>query len=222
MRKLRGTDNEDTLRRGLELAGELAVVQGSPGSALTAAEAVVDASGADKTAFRRLAELLELVQTDAEIAGHLSVDFGLVRSLAYYNGIVFDVTHPQWPGSLGGGGRYDGLAKALGSEELVPALGFAYNLEALLAIIGQDLTAGPEGGQAPSLARPATLVVSADFDSHGEALVAAKELRNQGVSTELDVGGLTLEQALAYASKKGITQVVLVSQDGRRTAHALE
>lgn len=222
LRKLRGTDSEDTLRRGLELASELAAVQGSPASALSAAEAVVHAAGADSTAFRRLAQLLELVQTDSEIAGHLTVDFGLVRGLAYYNGIVFDVTHPQWSGSLGGGGRYDGLAKALGSEAPVPALGFAYNLEALLAITGEGATAGPEGGRRLSLAKPANLVVSADFPSHGEALMAAKELRNQGISTELDVGDLSLEQALAYASKKGIAQVIRVNQDGRRTTHALE
>ena len=64
----------------------------------------------------------------------MTVDFGLARGLAYYNGIVFEVRHPDWPNPLGGGGRYDGLARALGSPVDVPALGFAYTLETLLAL----------------------------------------------------------------------------------------
>ena len=66
----------------------------------------------------------------------MRLDFGLARGLAYYNGIIFEVKHPAWPSFLGGGGRYDGLARALGSPETVPALGFAYTLEALLALTG--------------------------------------------------------------------------------------
>ncbi len=103
-------------------------------AALREAEAVIRDSGADTGAFDRLSQLLELVLSDSAIEGHLELDFGLVRGLAYYNGIVFEVKHPRWPESLGGGGRYDGLARALGSQEVVPALGFAYNLEALLAV----------------------------------------------------------------------------------------
>ena len=138
LRKLRGSDTEDTLRRGLELAGDLAAVRGEPKDALDAAGAVVRAAGADGTAFIRLGELLDLLLSDDAIAGHLALDFGLVRGLAYYNGIVFEARHPSCLESLGGGGRYDGLARALGSEVAVPALGFAYNLEALLALTGKS------------------------------------------------------------------------------------
>ena len=38
-----------------------------------------------------------------------------------------------------GGGRYDGLIKALGGEEDVPALGFAYTLESLLGLLPENL-----------------------------------------------------------------------------------
>ena len=62
------------------------------------------------------------------------LDFGLVRGLAYYNGVIFEVSHSDWPGALGGGGRYDTLSRALGGSEPVPALGFAYNLDALITI----------------------------------------------------------------------------------------
>lgn len=134
LRKLRGSDEGRTLERGLELASDLAAIRGEPKEALAGVEAVVRESGAKPEAFERLSQLLTLVLSDPTIGDHLELDFGLVRGLAYYNGIVFEVTHSSWPESLGGGGRYDGLAKALGSRDIVPALGFAYNLEALLTV----------------------------------------------------------------------------------------
>ena len=138
LRKLRGSDSEDKLRRGLELASDLAAVRGEPKSALEAAGNVVREAGADGAAFHRLSELLELLTSEPEIAEHLVLDFGLFRGLEYYNGIVFELKHPASTDSLGGGGRYDGLACSLGSWETVPALGFAYNLEALVTASGSS------------------------------------------------------------------------------------
>ena len=134
LRKLRGSDQGKSLQRGLELACDLAAVRGEPQAALRDAEVVIRAAGAETGAFERLSQLMDVVLSDSAIGGHLELDFGLVRGLAYYNGIVFEVKHPHWPESLGGGGRYDGLARALGSKDAVPALGFAYNLEAFLAV----------------------------------------------------------------------------------------
>ena len=217
LRKLRGSDSEDNLRRGLELASDLAAVQGEPETALEAAGKVVRAAEADETAFNRLSELLELITFDVEIAGHLVLNFGLFRGLEYYNGIVFELKHPASTDSLGGGGRYDGLARSLGSEEPVPALGFACNLEALLAVSGSDRGAGNA-----TLQHPATLVLAADAESYKHTLIASKELRGNGRLAQLDVDDLGLEQALTYAKKQGMTQVVVVDREGQRTTHAVE
>ena len=216
LRKLRGSDTEATLRRGLELTSDLAAVNGEPKAALDSAGAVVRKAGADETAFLRLSQLVDLVLRDPENSGYLALNFGLVRGLAYYNGVVFELKHPECLDSLGGGGRYDGLARALGSSGPVPALGFAFNLEALLS-----LSDGAKGGELPR-ERSATLVVATDAGSHGQTLLAIRELRQQGVTAELEVGGLDLEQALTYAGKKGISQVVLVQSDGTRSEHAVE
>jgi hypothetical protein len=159
LRKLRGSDNIGTLQRGLELIAELAAIHGEPGAAIEAARAVVRQAGADPTALGRLSELLGLLSSppnplsigDGEGAAKSGVrprillDFGLARGLAYYNGIIFEVKHPCWPGSLAGGGRYDGLARALGSPDAVPALGFAYILETLLVLTdGQQTTSSAQ------------------------------------------------------------------------------
>ena len=59
-----------------------------------------------------------------------------MRGLDYYGLTVFEWVTDQLgaQGTVCAGGRYDGLAKALGSRDIVPALGFAYNLEALLTV----------------------------------------------------------------------------------------
>jgi histidyl-tRNA synthetase len=60
----------------------------------------------------------------------------LARGIAYYTGMIFELTGPRLPpgASLGGGGRYDGLVQALGGDDL-PALGFAYDMDHVRAAL---------------------------------------------------------------------------------------
>ena len=134
LQKIRGTDSEDKLRQGLELASDLAVINGEPEQALQSVKDTLASAGANQDAADRLAEVIGLVSEGPVTKGQVVLDFGLVRGLAYYNGLIFEVSHPKWPGTLGGGGRYDTLSRALGGSESVPALGFAYNLDALISI----------------------------------------------------------------------------------------
>jgi len=132
--KIRGTDNEDKLRQGLELASDLAAIKGEPGQALESVKKILKSAGASQDAADRLSEVVSLINNEPNARGQIVLDFGLVRGLAYYNGVIFEVRHPDWPGALGGGGRYDTLSRALGGGDAVPALGFAYNLDALIAL----------------------------------------------------------------------------------------
>ena len=141
----------------------------------------------------------------------------MVRGLAYYNGLVFEVTHPESETPLAGGGRYDDLAQALGSTEPLPALGFAYALESLLSV-----SEGSVNGNGGALGASGVLVISAGAKSYRPALQAAADLRTQGIQTELDVCGRDLSQGMVYARKMGMAQVIVVSQDGQQTTHAAE
>ncbi len=212
--KLRGGDNSAALTRGMELISDLAGINGEPAPSLAALRSVVAEAGADTTAVDRFEEFLQLILTEPDIANSLTVDLGLVRGLAYYNGLVFEVTLPGSSTPIGGGGRYDSLSTALGSEKPVPALGFAYNLEALLLSredqYGADRTARVQCG---------ALVVAERPDGYEQACRTASALRGEGVNVELDVCNLDLEQALTYARNKGIPQVVTVGSDGRVTTH---
>lgn len=71
-------------------------------------------------------------------AMEFSADFGL--KIEYYTGFVFEVTVPdRLPADtpVAGGGRYDGLLKAVGAPRDVPAVGFSIHTERLLAILGE-------------------------------------------------------------------------------------
>ncbi len=214
LRKIRGTDDEEKLRLALELAWELAQVRGHPADALAGATRVLVNAGADESAVRRLEQVYRLLAHQPEMGEHFVFDFGLVRSLAYYNGIIFEVSHPGWPVPLGGGGRYDGLARALGDGQL-PALGFAYNLDALLALTSPEETTTGPSEDGPS----GVLVLAADQPAQLNALSAAQELRRQGETAELEVNGRTLEQAMTFAAARGLARVVVVDENGRASAH---
>ena len=216
LRKIQGDDSEEKLRRGLESASRLAKVQGAPAEALAAAKAVLSDAGADQSAADRLGGIFGLLQDHADLSDHVVLDFGLVRGLAYYNGVIFEVTHPDWPGPLGGGGRYDNLARALGARDRLPALGFAYNLDALISLTNDPNAAPGDAGDAA-----ATLVLPADKDCYDQALTVARELREAGETAELEVGGLGLEKAKRYAANRGISRVLSVGKDGQRTTHEI-
>ena len=217
LRKLRGSDEARRLEEGLELAATLATIRGAPQEAIAAARRVVENAGADASALNRLAGLVEILESCPETQGKVTVDFGLARGLAYYNGIVFEVRHPDWPNPLGGGGRYDGLARALGSPVDVPALGFAYTLETLLALAGRENGAG-----AVDALKGSVLVVSESPDNCGRAFDLARRLREEGTTVELDVARHSLNDALAYAATRQIRQVVFVDSQGKQAAYDVE
>jgi len=110
------------------------VLNGSPGAA---ADAVAP--------MRRLHDLL-----DPGVAARVIYDLGLVRSLDYYTGAVFEVYDPALGAPIGGGGRYDELLSSFGRS--LPAVGFALGIDRLhLALAGEErgsgaLLAGRDGG----------------------------------------------------------------------------
>jgi ATP phosphoribosyltransferase regulatory subunit len=71
------------------------------------------------------------------VADRLIFDFGLVRSLGYYTGAVFQVYDPAHGVPIGSGGRYDELLGGFGRP--LPAVGFGLNVERLhIALTGEE------------------------------------------------------------------------------------
>jgi len=72
-----------------------------------------------------------------ETAAHVIFDFGLVRSIGYYTGAVFQVYDPTYGVPLGSGGRYDELLGNFGRR--LPAVGFALDVESVhVALMGEE------------------------------------------------------------------------------------
>ena len=72
-----------------------------------------------------LRELYALLAPD--VAGRVIFDLGLIRSLGYYTGAVFEVYDAAFGAPIGGGGRYDELLGRFGRE--LPACGWALDVE---------------------------------------------------------------------------------------------
>jgi ATP phosphoribosyltransferase regulatory subunit len=91
------------------------------------AEVLEDLSGPLHSAGTGMREVL--TRLPARAAERVIFDFGLVRSLDYYTGPVFQVYDPAYGVPIGNGGRYDELLGHFGRPQ--PAVGFALNVERL-------------------------------------------------------------------------------------------
>ncbi|MFK4729972.1 histidine--tRNA ligase [Agromyces mediolanus] len=124
----------------------------------------------DLDAYREL-----LALRDALPGAAIEFDPTLVRGMGYYTGTIFEIAHPEFGYSLGGGGRYDGMiGRFLGQE--VPACGFSIGFERIV-----DLLELRDAG------RPRAVVLVHDGAVPAERLLAIKrELVASGIRVRLE------------------------------------
>jgi len=84
-------------------------------------------------ALDELDRMLDFASVTAA-APYLHFDVSLARGLGYYTGCIFEVAVKDLAGSLGGGGRYDGLIGMFSGKD-VPACGFSLGLERILVLM---------------------------------------------------------------------------------------
>jgi histidyl-tRNA synthetase len=157
--------------------------------------------------FEESFEAFEQYGLDVDVV----IDFGLVRGVAYYSDLIFDLMWPNAEGeSLGGGGRYNGLAQAIGGSESIPAIGFAWSLDdAVLVSSDQTITGETINSKANNL-----LIRPLNEAASGCALQEVRKQRDVGKIVSFDMTGISLEKALAYAVSQGIDQVLTVDENG--------
>jgi len=155
-----------------------------------------------------LAGILRLAQ-GTSAGPHLMVDTSLARGLSYYTGAIMEIA-VEGIGSLGGGGRYDGLIGMFSGEE-IPACGFSLGLERILVVMG-------ERGLFPSSLQaggPDALVTIFDPVSIEDSLRLAADLRAAGLRAELYPEPDKLGKQFKYASARNAAFVVVVGSDER-------
>lgn len=210
LKKLRQADEPGAFEKGLALCGELARAAGPAARVRGRLARIASRFGVPKKALAPLEGVLDALEQYELQDVPVVLDMGLARGLAYYTGVQFDIEHSRVRGThaLGGGGRYDDLIGALGGSRPVPAIGFAYGLEAVARLLPMDFADDDSDG-------PAQVLVTAQETAFGEAVAVAERLRAQGIAAELDLESKNDVAAAKYARQRGIETIMRVGQDGR-------
>jgi histidyl-tRNA synthetase len=174
---------------------------------LTRLDQLVSESDLGKNASLQIAEIMTLAQ-ETPARGRIKFSPRLARGLSYYTGAIMEVAVPDLAGSLGGGGRYDGLIGMFLGEN-VPACGFSLGLERILVVMGE------RGMFPPSVQAASADVLIALFDAETvpEALKLAAELRAEGVRVEVYPEPDKLGKQMKYAAGKTIAFAAILGGD---------
>jgi histidyl-tRNA synthetase len=134
-------------------------------------------------------------------------DLSIVRGLAYYTGIVFELFDMQGDmRAICGGGRYDKLLESLGGVDL-PALGFGMG-DVVLGDLLRD-----RGLLAPAGAHLDFWIVYGEEVPVRDAMRIAGDLRRKGYSVEYSLGAQKPARQLKIASTAGAKRAVILAHD---------
>ena len=165
-----------------------------------------------ETGLDELHEIDQIIKASG-YANRVKIDKTVVRGLEYYTGPVYEVEllldtkdekgRPVRFGSVGGGGRYDGLVSRFRGE-VVPATGFSIGvsrLQAALTMLGKLDTA-------PAFGPVVVTVFDRDRVADYQKMVAA--LRNAGIHAELYLGSpKNMGNQLKYADRRNSPCVII-------------
>lgn len=177
----------------------------------------LDGSEAFKQGRAELDEIAKLITAAGYEEDRIKIDPSVVRGLEYYTGPVYEVEltletkdekgRPVRFGSVGGGGRYDGLVSRFRGEP-VPATGFSIGvsrLQAALTLLGK-IDTKPDFG-------PVVVTVFGGEIAGYQAMVA--QLRQSGIRAELYLGNPkhALGQQMKYADKRNSPCAIIQGSD---------
>jgi histidyl-tRNA synthetase len=171
--------------------------------------------------YSALVELAE-IETNVRAVGYetqVISNFGIIRGLEYYTGPVFEaeLTFPATDekgqpirfGSVGGGGRYDGLVSRFRSQP-VPATGFSIGVSRLYSALSH---LGKLSGNA--MAQAPVVVLVMDKARIGDYQKMTRELRYAGIRAEMYLGDAGMKAQMKYADKRGSPCVIIQGEDER-------
>ena len=137
------------------------------------------------------------------------LDPRMVRGLDYYTRTAFEwisgVLAANKAGTVNAGGRYDGLAEALGGPR-TPGVGFAMGLDRLLLALEE------EGRPVPSARVPTCFVVALGEEARDAGLRLVDALRSEGVAAAHAYEERPLKAQLKMADRAGATFAAIVGE----------
>lgn len=149
------------------------------------------------------------------LASFVDVDFRIVRGLAYYTGVVFELFDARRAlRAICGGGRYDDLLKQVGGVDL-PCVGFGMGDVVLGELVGER--------DGPPRADPSVTVFVATVseEDRAAALGLAHALRDRGIGVEFALKRQALGKQLELAVARGARAAVVIGPDERAAGEAV-
>ena len=160
-----------------------------------------------ESAIANIEESLTILTTTKQ-GSNIRLNFHLARGLSYYTGAIMEINVPDLAGSLGGGGRYDGLIGMFGKEQ-IPACGFSLGLERILVVMEERGMFPPEIAEST----PADVMVTIWGDETvGESLKLASELRAAGIRTTVYPEADKLGKQFKYADSIKVPWVCVIGE----------
>ncbi len=158
-----------------------------------------------RTALDELKQLLDFA-SGSPAADKLYIDPYLARGLSYYTGPIFEIRSDDFPGSIGGGGRYDGLI-GMFSKQDVPACGFSLGFERILVLMEErgmfdDADSGVDA-----------LVTVFNEATASNAINLTHELRAAGLNVDVYTTPGKYKRQFKYADERNIPFVCLLGPD---------
>ena len=156
-----------------------------------------------KAALKNVREILDILD-DYGYMKYVSVDLGMLRSLDYYTGMIFKGFTYEVGFPILSGGRYDKVVSVFGRD--LAAVGFCLSLNlCMTALRRQDKD---------FLQMPIDTVIGYSDAPHmrKNALLMAKELREEGLIVLVDCEGLNEEDLNRFAEERGIEQMVYLDE----------
>jgi histidyl-tRNA synthetase len=164
------------------------------------------------------AELAPVVAdlTARGLGAFVEIDYAIVRGLAYYTGVVFEVfDRSKNERALAGGGRYDKLLSLMSDGKVdLPALGFGMG-DVVLANLINDVPAA-KAKLETWLARERACdvyVIVAKEERRAEALGLVQQLRETGQRVDFPLTAVKVGKQFQTAEQLGATRAVLVGDE---------
>jgi histidyl-tRNA synthetase len=180
------------------------VLEGAARSDVAALRTELREHGPVIEALDRLESYLALLGAHG-VAEWVRFDLAIVRGLAYYTGIVFELFDRKGDfRAICGGGRYDALLRDLGGVDL-PALGFGMGD----VVLSELLRA--RGVMRVADARPDFWVAFADPAHYPAAVSVSAKLRRVGASAEYSLKPQALARQMKTAANLGVPRVLIVT-----------
>jgi histidyl-tRNA synthetase len=159
-----------------------------------------------KAVSESIAELSRYLEhlDDLGVADFVDIDLSVVRGLAYYTGIVFELWDARRElRAICGGGRYDDLLGLISGVDM-PALGFGMG-DVVLTELLKELELLPEFRSAVDC-----FIAAIGPEARRRALRAARDLRAAGISAVFDYGDRRLGNQLKGANQVGARWAVIL------------